>query len=130
MSEILPYKQELDASIALLEKNKQEALAINDPKAFIKNQVRKNAALWWRTWEEDMNHEDFAVRRNAQIEYNKLQCRVLPTELTSPEDGGVIVKLAQYKQVAEQDLSANEATAQSASFIDVTSDVEDENFDI
>lgn len=89
----------IEQSITTLEDAKIEVLkATGQDSKYIKAKLFKNRDLWWDSIELDLISDDFKVRRSAQIEYNKLQARVLPTELTSPEDGGIIVKIQTYQE--------------------------------
>jgi len=88
---------QLDSSLASLKEAKISTLnATGQTSLYIKAMVDKNRKLWWDALEEDLVSTDPIVRRTALMEYNKLQCRILPTELTSPEDGGIVVKLMSY----------------------------------
>lgn len=116
-SDFIPeYKKTLDKSIAQLEANKLEAQAINNPKAFVRTMVTNNGPLWWTHWREDMESEDPSIRRNAMIEYNKLQARMLPTELTGADGATAIINIMNYATEASKQIDDVDQ-----SFIDVES---------
>lgn len=108
----------LDRSIATLHEGK---LASPSSAAYIKALIHQHHGLWWRTIVEDMESDDPKIRRSAQIEFNKLQCRVLPTELTSPEDGGITVKVLNYYELTRQTPTDKPQAFIDASFTPSTS---------
>jgi hypothetical protein len=96
------FPEVIARDIAALVETKTEVLAAEGKKSqYIKEKVHALHKKWWDKIEKDLESSDEAVARAAMIEFNKLQCRVLPTELTSPEDGGLIMRLVSYKD--EQD---------------------------
>lgn len=106
----------ISKSIAQVHEGK---LASASSAAYIKALVFQHHGLWWRTIIEDLESDDPHIRRSAQIEYNKLQCRILPTELSSPEDGGIVVKVLSYAAQQAVD-DANQIADHSPSIIDTS----------
>lgn len=75
-------KKELTEEIAALREAKSEALiASGRQTAYIKDRVYKYRKEWWDEWQKMLRSEDSAERKTALIEYNKLQGRILPTQL-------------------------------------------------
>lgn len=81
---------------------------------YIKAKVAANRNLWWSALEEDLRDSDPKIRRAAMIEYNKLQVRILPTELSTNDSGGILVQVMGYGASEEQN------TIQDAEFIEST----------
>jgi hypothetical protein len=82
--------------------NNLRNVAVDGSKSqFIKMMVEENRGLFWSVWKEMMSSSDKNERRAAMIEYNKLQARMLPTEITSPDGEGLIVKIVNYAAQAQ-----------------------------
>lgn len=79
-------------------KSSNENLAISGKKnTFIKAKVMENHKMWWNTIEQGMmQDEDRELKRLCIIEYNKLQCRLLPTEITGDDGENLTVKVINY----------------------------------
>ena len=50
---------------------------------FIKEQVERYSKLWWTEWESMMTNGRAEDRRFAMAEFNKLQVKMIPQDLTS-----------------------------------------------
>jgi hypothetical protein len=87
-------KEKLDKDIEVLkEKKALAALAQGKTTTYIKDRVYKHRKLWWANWEAMMNSEDVSERKLALVEYNKLQLRVLPTQLEGTNGQSVVVNI-------------------------------------
>jgi len=60
----------------------------------VKKKVKKYIPLWWTNWEEMMNASKekdgldwFNKKKLAMQEFNKLQIKMLPTQVEGTEDG-------------------------------------------
>ena len=93
----------LDESIQQITLAKAEVANIQGRTSdFIKAKVAANRNLWWSALEQDLRDEDPKIRRAAMIEYNKLQVRILPTELSTTDTGGITVQIMGYGANAEE----------------------------
>ena len=95
----------------LKQKKSQEAVLSNRKTQYIKDKVFEYSDLWWKEFEIMMHSENKDERKTALAEFNKLQCRVLPTEIKSPDGEGLVVKVvssfAQHAaMVANWDINA------------------------
>lgn len=72
------------------------ALADGKSSVYIKRKVREENELWWKTWREMMESEDKLDRRSAFAEYNKLQCRILPSQLDDGDGNGIVLNIVNY----------------------------------
>lgn len=77
----------------LKEKKALAALAQGKTTTYIKDRVYKHRKLWWEAWEQMMNSDDITEKKIALIEYNKLQLRVLPTQLEGTNGQSVVVNI-------------------------------------
>lgn len=106
LSEIMSEKQQpkplttsemASQTIKTLLTEKEITDAINGSKsAYIKANIFNSRKLFWDAINADMASEDPQIRQKAYSEYNKLLCRMIPTEITSPEDGGLIVNVRNF----------------------------------
>jgi len=81
----------------------------------IKKNVKKHIPLWWTNWEEMMNatpEKDgldwFNKKKLAMQEFNKLQIKMLPTQVEGTEDGEPIkIQLtdAKYAKIIKREAS-------------------------
>jgi len=96
---------EISKELQGIEDNKALAKLANGNKTqYIRNKVFKYNEQWWESVMMDMKSEDHSIRRVAQTEFNKLQCRVLPTEFSSGEEGdGIVLKVVSYQQPKDKD---------------------------
>lgn len=98
--EDLPAK--IDEEIAALEEQKIKNLQVTNKSAYIKERVFKYKELWWSNFEKDLERnedgtpKDKDLYRTAFIEYNKLQGRILPTEITGPDGDQLILNIVGY----------------------------------
>lgn len=79
-------------------KSSNENLAISGKKnTFIKAKIMEGHKQWWDTIMEGMTqNEDRELKRLSLIEYNKLQCRLLPTEITGDDGENLTIKVINY----------------------------------
>lgn len=97
---IIPAKQPIQSTITraealqaleALDDAKAETLAVEGKStAYVKKMVERFHPFWWNNLMADLNSEDKDVRKSAMIEFNKLQCRVLPTEIGQSADSEAI----------------------------------------
>lgn len=86
--------ESLTKEIAVLQEKKALAnLALGKTTTYIKDRVYKHRKLWWETWEAMLTSDDENQRKVALIEYNKLQLRVLPTQLEGTNGQSVVVNI-------------------------------------
>lgn len=79
-------KEKIAKDLAELREKKIETDLVNGrTKTYITDRIYKFRKEWWEKWYEMLNSEDSSEKKTALIEYNKLQQRVLPTQL---EGGG------------------------------------------
>lgn len=64
---------------------------------FIKDKVIKHSVSWWKKWESMMKSKDMQDVKFAMTEFNKLQTKMIPQDLTS--DGEKIIPLAGFNYV-------------------------------
>lgn len=89
--------EQASQDIATLTENKTVALSAEKNKtAYIKERVFKYKEDWWKKWEEMLNGDDKDERRTALMEYNKLQCRILPTEITGQDGEQLLINVIGY----------------------------------
>jgi hypothetical protein len=74
---------------------------------FIKEKVTKYEELWWKEWEAMMIGDDKDDRKFAMAEFNKLQQKMMPTDLTSMGKPFVI-------QIAKEAIERHDDTTSSA----------------
>lgn len=86
-----------------LEEKKLAVLAVdNNKRAFIKEMVFKHGPLWWENIVKDMTRDennipvDKELYRVAITEFNKLQARVLPTEITGGDGEQLVMNIVQW----------------------------------
>lgn len=80
--------------IALLQEAKAAALLAQGKTAtYIKDRVYKYKKEWWDKWHDMLNSEDSAERKTALIEYNKLQAKILPTQLQAGDNSQVQINI-------------------------------------
>ena len=79
-------------------KSSNDNLAITGKKnTFIKAKIMENHRLWWDNIIDGMTQtEDRELRRLCLIEYNKLQCRLLPTEITGEDGENLTIQVINY----------------------------------
>lgn len=83
--------------IKTLQENKLGALSLEkNKKMFTKEMVFKYGPLWWEEFEMAIRSEDKDMKRMAMVEYNKLQCRVLPTEITGADGEQMVLNVINY----------------------------------
>lgn len=92
MNKDLPFnncqlvKDKVARDLAELQEKKMETALVNGrSKTYISDRIYKFRKEWWENWYAMLHSEDSSERKTALIEYNKLQQRVLPTQL---EGGG------------------------------------------
>lgn len=49
----------------------------------VSEKVDKFSEVWWKKWEEMIDGEDKQSVRVAMTEFNKLQCKMIPQDITS-----------------------------------------------
>jgi phage-related tail protein len=82
------------ADLALLQEKKSEMLLANNKVAsYIKDSVFKYRKEWWTKWLEMLNSPEKGMQKTAIIEYNKLQGRVLPTQLEGTAGNQIMVNI-------------------------------------
>lgn len=87
-------KEAADMRISVQEKRNKVA-EVEGKKEYVSELVRKYNGIWWANWIEMMEGGDEDQKKLAMIEYNKLQTRVLPTQLEAGA-GDFVVKIANY----------------------------------
>jgi len=93
--------QEVDKKPSVSEeilKNKETAMSLEHSKRkYIKEMVFQHGPLWWDNLKRDLsNPEDKESYRSAMIEFNKLQARVLPTEITGADGEQIVLNVVQW----------------------------------
>jgi len=72
----------LTNELEILREQKAQALLVQGKtQTYVKDRVYKFRKEWWDKWHTMLNSEDSSERKTALIEYNKLQARILPTQL-------------------------------------------------
>ena len=68
---------------------------LSDMKAatYIKDRVYKYRHEWWKAWIEALHSKDKDMKKVALIEFNKLQGRVLPTQLEGTAGQQIMVNV-------------------------------------
>jgi hypothetical protein len=95
----LAIQQQATSLIEELEEKKTQGLIAQNRKTqYIKEKVFKYADKWWEAWQEMMDSEDKNDRKVALAEYNKLQAKILPTEITGADGENLIVKIVNFGQ--------------------------------
>jgi len=89
----------IDDELEAVEKEKAEIAGLEGRSTtYIKAKVFENHKTWWKAISHDLESKDFKIRKSAMIEFNKLQCRVLPTELGQAADSdGIVLKVISYQ---------------------------------
>jgi hypothetical protein len=79
-------KKIIMADMMALNEAKTEVKAIEGSKsAYIADKIFKYNTLWWANLTDMLTSPDKVERNTAMIEFNKLQCRVLPTQITGAD---------------------------------------------
>lgn len=82
------------SEISILQDKKAEVMVANNKTAsYIKDRVFKYRKTWWNKWLEMMNSDDMSTQKTALIEFNKLQARVLPTQLEGSNGSQIMVNI-------------------------------------
>lgn len=75
-------EEKLSKELLELQEKKIETDLVNGrTKTYIADKIYKFRKDWWETWYRMLKSEDSSEKKTAIIEYNKLQQRVLPTQL-------------------------------------------------
>ena len=77
----------------------------------IRENVDKYSELWWNRWEQSMTSDDKQERLHAMTEFNKLQCKMIPTEVTGAEGGEILIKIA--KEISDKNETDESASGNS-----------------
>lgn len=77
----------------LKQKKEQELLMAGRKTQYIKDKVFEYSEKWWKAYEEMANSDNKDERKAALAEFNKLQCRILPTEIANADNEGLVVKV-------------------------------------
>ncbi|MEY2595069.1 MAG: hypothetical protein RI965_341 [Bacteroidota bacterium] len=85
-----------DIAATVAESRAANQIASGKTQQYIRDNVLKHNQLWWKNLEADLMDPDPSVRRMAMIEYNKLQCKVLPNEFASGDESGIVFKVVSY----------------------------------
>jgi hypothetical protein len=103
-------KKIIMADMMALKEAKTEANFLSGNKsAYIAEKVSKYNQLWWANLTDMLSSDDKAERNTAMIEYNKLQCRVLPTQITGA-DGKDLLPIPILSNVRNFDIDATNDT--------------------
>lgn len=86
----------IEGEIASLVEKKKESLQHTNKSAYIKEKVFEYKQKWWEALDKMFKSEEKDERRTAIVEYNKLQCRILPTEITGPDGDQVVLNVVNY----------------------------------
>lgn len=93
---------EFSKDLTTLNENKQVAkLASGQKTAYIRDKVFEFGPLFWDKLREAMTSDDKDERRMAMIEYNKLQARVLPTEISGADGEQLVLNVVQWTKPKE-----------------------------
>ena len=82
MSDII---KTVEKDIENLVETKKENLQFTNKSAYIKEKVFQYKKDWWDRFEAMLNSDDKDERKTAFAEYNKLQSKILPTEITGAD---------------------------------------------
>jgi hypothetical protein len=84
----------IDTQLSILQDKKAATmLAQGRSASYVKDRVFKYRKIWWDKWKEMLNSSDLATQKTALIEYNKLQARVLPTQLEGTNGSNIMVNI-------------------------------------
>jgi len=87
-------KKDLSKEIAELQEKKSEVLLASGKElAYVKDRVFKYRQDWWDEWYKMLKSDERDLRKTAIVEYNKLQQKVLPTQLDAGNGGSVTVNI-------------------------------------
>jgi hypothetical protein len=87
-------EKKISSEIEVLQEKKAETmLANNQTASYVKDRVFKYRKVWWTKFKEMIESEDPQAQRTAFIEYNKLQARVLPTQLEGTQGNQIMVNI-------------------------------------
>ena len=90
------------SDIKKLNENKLAALSMEkNKKQFIKEMVFKFGPIWWEEFAAAMSSDDKDMKRMAMMEFNKLQCRVLPTEISGADGEQMVLNVVQWTKPRE-----------------------------
>ena len=67
--------------------------------------------MWWRTLREFANSEDLGLRKFAMTEYNKLQTKKIPQDITTGGDKLEFYDKDQVRRIAERSLRNGEGSS-------------------
>lgn len=96
--EVTPEKKNVFSSdIDKLMESKAISLQYEKSKTtYIREKVFKYNQEWWDTYREMKTSDDPLDRRLAFLEYNKLQQKVLPTQISSEDGKGIVVNVMKW----------------------------------
>lgn len=89
----LVEKKVTDDILLLREKKAEVALAQGRYATFIKDRVDKYKSEWWREWYKMLKSDEKDLKKTAIVEYNKLQGRILPTQLEGTNGQQIVVNV-------------------------------------
>jgi len=100
-------KEKMTRELTKLHEKKLETDLVNGrTKTYIADRIYKFRKDWWSKWFEMLNSEDASQNKTALIEYNKLQQRVLPTQLEG--SGGSTVQVNILNGIGVEDAKEDE----------------------
>jgi hypothetical protein len=86
----------VEQDIAALQERKTQALEFTNPNTYVRARVFQYRDKWWEDLDRMRTSEDKDERKCAMIEFNKLQCRVLPTQLENGDSSALTVQVMNY----------------------------------
>jgi len=119
-------KEILMGDMISLRDAKTEAKALEGSKSkYISDKVFQFNKMWWDNIQMMMLSDDKTERNTAMVEFNKLQCRILPTQITGA-DGKDLLPIPIMSNVRAEEEAAkellNEESNDSANLLIETKD--------
>jgi len=62
----------------------------------VRQKIDKYHPLWWERWLVMMDSDDKQERFEAMREFNKLQCKMIPTQITGEDGQPISVNIINY----------------------------------
>jgi hypothetical protein len=79
--------------VALSEKKAEVLLASGKEKTYVREKVFKHRKEWWDKWLEMLHSGEKDLEKTALVEYNKLQARILPTQLETDGNSNISINI-------------------------------------
>ncbi len=70
---------------------------------FIRQKVTEFSPLWWGQWEKMLKSKSKADKRFAMDQFNKLQIKMIPQQLSGLDDGPIVLTWKSKSTTRQED---------------------------